>query len=205
MVAAALRISSDLGHLVMRLNRVKFSRPLAKVERAMNDIVDAVNENRLAPAPGYRIRGTGTGTTLDISIPKVEAGIAASIQQYRITAIFDDYLEARTWNGTSQGSAVKIAKPWRLRKTGWDGVTVTYDFNGTSVPLRYAYSSVRPGYRTATHTTLLTVENQAIIPVYSLNDILYATEPTGGTLVTVAAVALTWLDLNVDARAWARY
>jgi len=167
----------------------------------MNEIVDAVNENRLAPAPGYRIRGTGTGTTLDISMPKVEAGIAASIEQYRITAIFDDYLEARTWNGTTQGSTtIKIAKPWRLRKTGWDGVTVTYDFNGAATPIRYTYAA-RAGYRSALNTATNATENQAIIPVYSVNDILYATEPTGGTLVTVA----TWLDLNVDARAWARY
>jgi hypothetical protein len=172
-----------------------FNRLLRKCQRA--EIADSADIRPVESSHGTQlfIRPQAGGA----STP------AASIQQYRITAIFDDYLEARTWDGTTQGStAIKIAKPWRLRKTGWHGVTITYNFNGTLFPIRYTYLATA-GYRTALHTGTNATENQAIIPVYSVNDILYATEPTGGTLVTVAAVALTWLDLNVDARAWARY
>jgi len=190
----------------MKLHRVRLSRPLGRVERELNKVVEAVNGNRLAQAPGYRLHRTSDGTKLEVEVPKVEpAEAGSSVQQYKLTAIFDDYIEGKTWDGTNLGTtAVKIAKPWRLRKTGWHGVAVTYNFNGTNFVISYTYLAT-PGFRTASRAATSTTENQAIIPVYSVNDIIYATEPEGGTLVTVASTALTWLDLNVDAREWARY
>lgn len=190
----------------MKLGTFRFTAPLRRVERALNHVVDAVNANRLAVGMGYRLKQTSNGTSLEIQVPRAEAAEAASsVQQYKLTGHFDDYVEAKTWDGTNLGTAtVKIAKPYRLRKTGWDGVTVSYDFNGTFFPLQYTYLAT-PGFRTARHTGSGALENQAIIALYNVGDIIYATEPIGGTGVTVSGTALTWLDLNVDGRHWARY
>lgn len=188
----------------MRLSPFKLGPALRRVEYALNKVVDAVNANRLAKSFQYRLKETSNGTTLDIPIPPAGEVTATSVRQFRIKSIADDYITAAEWDGSAEGTQRQIAKPWRLRKTGWDGVLVNYNFNGANFPLRYTYLST-PGFRSAFHANLNQTENQAIIPIYRVSDIIYATEPEGGTLVTVGGTALTWLDLNVDARAWARY
>lgn len=179
----------------------------AKETAWFRQLLRCIRERTVKVGPGLRVSYKSDGSLIElVGIQRqqtVEAG--ASIQQYRITAVSNDYIEGKTWDGTTLGDvAVKIAKPFRLRKTGWDGVTVVYNFNGTIFSILYTYLAT-PGSRTAFRAAGNVTENQAIIPLYSVNDIIYATEPEGGTLVTSDGTALTWLDLNVDAREWARY
>lgn len=192
----------------MKLHHVRYSRPLGRVEADMNQVIDAVNSCQIAPGLNYRVQKTSNGTKLEIQAPpaQTETVEGASVTQYKLTAISDDYIEGKTWDGTTLGeTAIRIAKPWRLRKTPFDGQTVVYNFNGSNISIRYTYQAT-PGYRAAAILTAPTAtENQAIIPIYKVDDIIYATEPENGTLVTVSQVALTWLDVNVDGRAWARF
>lgn len=181
---------------------------LREVWRSFNKLRDYCLSIRPAKGLNTRLKHTSRGTIINTQAPapEVQEGDSIVATQYKVTAIADDYIEAKTWDGTNLGSAaVKIAKPWRLRKTGWDGVTVTYSFNGGSIPIRYAYNAALPGYRSAFLVNQNQTTSQAIIPVYSVGDIIYATEPEGGTFATVNGVDLTWLDLNVDAREWARF
>lgn len=179
----------------------------AKETAWFRQLLRCIRERTVKVGPGLRKSHNTDGTLIELIPVRQEVSVSESsaIQQYKITAIADDYIEAKTWDGTTLGDvAVQVAKPWRLRKTDWNGATVTYNFNGTIFTIQYTYLAT-PGFRTAVRPSTGVTENQAIIPLYSVNDIIYATEPDGGTLVTVNSTALTWLDLNVDARAWARY
>ena len=106
-----------------------------------------------------------------------------------------DYVQAYTWDGTTQGSStIVIARPYLLRKTPFNGKTV----HG----IEYTYlSSV---WRRAVYGD--EQEYQVIVPAYNVGDMIYALsianaylkDPGGSTLS-----GCTWLDVNVDGRAWA--
>lgn len=133
-----------------------------------------------------------------------------NVLMVKVVENLGDYVTAYEYDAasdTTTGSLLKIAKPWRLRRTTWDGTTYRFTFNGVSYDLLYTYTAT--DYRSARDVSSGTVERQAVIPVYKADNILFATEPTNGTGVFVTegntTSELTWLDLNIDARAWCRY
>ena len=169
-------------------------------------LLKCVLQRSIKVGPGLRASYRVDGTLIELEGRAASGGAGGTIQQYKVTVISDDSITCRTWDGTTDGTSdVIVAKPYRLRKTPWNGITVVYDFNGTSYSIVYSYLAT-PGFRTAQVTVggTQTTESQAIIPIYKVGDIIYATEPEGGTDVFVGS-AVTWLDLNVDARAWACY
>lgn len=93
------------------------------------------------------------------------------------------------------GNQLKIAKPYLLRQTPFDGNTLD--------GLTYSYTDgTERNVDDGTDN-----ENQIIVPSYTIktNGVIYAAKGiSGGTGVTVDDEDLTWLDINVDARAWAR-
>ena len=106
-----------------------------------------------------------------------------------------DYVLGHTWDGSTEGeSAIKIAKPYMLRRTPFDEKTV----HG----ITYTYlTNIR---RLAVYDT--EEEYQVIVPSYGVGDMIYALsianaylKDPGGTTLT----GTTWLDLNVCGRAWA--
>jgi hypothetical protein len=108
------------------------------------------------------------------------------VQRFQIRIVLQNYLICRTWDGVTQGSTdVLVARPKNLRTTGnvnQRTISVTPDGGGAAI------SAV-----------------ESITPVYAANDEIYACEPTGGTSLTNGNPpheAVTWLDLNVDARTW---
>ena len=138
---------------------------------------------------------------LDIAGPrqKESAGRVPppQIRLMKIQSIDDDFLICRTWNGTTLGPTdIKVAKPYMLRKTPFDGET--------RAGITYTYTSV--GTRTADDQT--ETEDQVIVPSYLANDEIIAILGTkGGTNTTDGEEdpkKINWLDLNVDARAWAK-
>ena len=178
----------------------------AKEVTWFRQLLRCIRERTVKVGPGLRVSYKTDGALIEMK--GVEGGGASGkeIQQYKIVSIQDDYITCQTWDGTTQGTDnVLLAKPYRLRKTPWDGVTVTYDFNGTTYSILYTYLAT-PGFRTAQVTTggNQTTENQAIIPIYQVGDIVYGSNPEGGTETFVGS-EITGLDINVDARAWACY
>jgi hypothetical protein len=86
----------------MRLATVKFSRRLARVEREMDKVIAAINENRIAPSPGRGSCGRQTSTRTTASTPPTSP----------------------RWSGSSAGSAVslqptgELADPVKHRERG---------------------------------------------------------------------------------------
>ncbi len=133
---------------------------------------------------------TGSGNDFQ-NIPNP---IAPITQQYNITSIADEYLVCSAWDGTNLGTQdVKIAKPFLLRKSTWDGYTdsngVTYTVTGTQT-------------LTAMDTSG-NVENWKITFDYQVDDLITAVANVRGGYDSDSD-DIRWIDLNTDARAWAK-
>ena len=122
------------------------------------------------------------------------------IRQMEVVGVEGDYLICVAKNGSSaaayDAARYTVAKPYLLRRTPFDG----YTRNAIS----YTYTSATA--RTAVDADEDT-ETQEVVPAYVAGDVIYATrDVVGGTGVTSrdGTTTVTWLDLNVDGRAWAR-
>lgn len=165
----------------------------------LNRIKAAVHARTLQEGLGYKIRRSPSGVTLQILPGGGRAAQPASpIQRYLITLRRGDYYHARTWDGDTAGSeTIYIAKPAKLRQS------INAELIGGNL-ITYTYNSDTS--RTATFSTFF--ENQIVIPWYLTGDQIFAIKPIGGTGVVTAAPdtvgqTIEWLDLNIDARAWA--
>ena len=126
-----------------------------------------------------------------VSPPARPTVTGANSIQCVIKAILDDALECSfTFDTETDEDTFYIAKPWLLRKTPFDGKTR----NGFT----YTYS----GSQSRESNNGSTTENQELIPGYVINDIIYAiSTPTD---VKIEEEFVTWVDLNVDGRMWAK-
>lgn len=112
-----------------------------------------------------------------------------------LVSMAGDYLVVRPPGGASDGSQdIKVAKPYKLR---WAVTGATID----SVAITYGSWDLTTQRRTATAPGPVT-ERQVITPRYLGGDPIHYVRTTTG--VTDAGVDLMRLDLNVDARAWAK-
>jgi hypothetical protein len=119
----------------------------------------------------------------------------------RLKSVDYDYIVCRTLDDAdNEGSEdIKVAKPHELQKTPWHTkhiVTNTYNVTGVQAV------TVTPDTGTP--------ENWVVIPTYQVavtnydGAVIYAVQPDGGTGVTVSGEKLTWQDINVAGRAWAK-
>lgn len=115
------------------------------------------------------------------------------LQRARIktAGIFDNHLICFVYDnyGTPTGE-VRVALPWDLRRTTWDGTTV----GGVS----YAFAGSQA--RTASGAV---TEDQKITPDYRVADELVIGYVASGTGAELDAKAIFWVDLNLAGRAWA--
>jgi hypothetical protein len=133
---------------------------------------------------------------LDLTNISVGGSSGASVQQFKIVSDGGDYWVCKTWDGTTLGSStVNVAKPYKLRAV--NGPTseairsVTYSYSYALTSGEYVRSTTATGVATTDYMT----------PSALTNDIIYAVTFSTATPATLAAV--TWLDINVDGRAWA--
>lgn len=173
----------------------------ADVWKEYNRLLDYIKE--ISPKSGFGIRTNRTmnGTVVAISSKNIAAG--SFLNQYRLKEVLNDYLRCRSWNGTSEGSTdVYIAKSFRLRRTPFDNLTISFDSDGESYSASYVYSSATK--RTVTISG--TAEVQIVIPRFKVDfDLIYAMEVEESTgLVNSAGKAITIIDINADGRAWAK-
>jgi len=129
-------------------------------------------------------------------VPEAEqaTGTLNRPQQFRVQSVGNDHITCHTWDGTTEGTVdVKVAKPYLLRRTPFDGETRD--------GITYTYSSAVEREADDGADT----EDQVIVDSYIEDDIIYAIRRiSGGTDVTVSTVDLQWLDLNIDGRYWAK-
>ena len=145
-------------------------------ERMLNTLVDGVNRPLIGSNKPKQTAGFG--------YPKAH--------KLTVTSQSGDYITC----DTPSGKSVDVAKPYLLRRTPFDGETrdgITYT---------YSSDSARQGDDGAN------TEDQVIVPSYVVNDIIFAVRnPVGGTGVDDGespATNITYLDLNLDGRAWAK-
>ena len=162
--------------------------------------------NRLGDAAIQNISVVGgtvrrIGNSVCIEVPA--APIASGVYRFRLKAVYDDYLECKQLNGTTEvGPTIKVAKPYNLRKTPFHGKTIS--------GITYTYTGAQS--RTKTRTSTSTKENQVITPAYQVavddddydGDEIYACKPSGGTGVKIGDEDVIWLDINNAGRAWAK-
>ena len=169
---------------------------------------DALAEdlNRLSDAAIQHISVVGGtvrrfGNSVCIEIPA--APIASGVYRFRLKAVYDDYLECKQLDGTTEvGPTVKVAKPYNLRKTPFHNKTIK--------GITYTYTGVQS--RTKTRDSPSETENQVIVPAYRVavtgygGDEIYACKPSNGTGVKIGwqDEDVIWLDINNAGRAWAK-
>jgi len=169
-------------------------------------------QNQLVQGVGYRLKVTPHGTTqlFDLAASGMRNGTGSTAAQMIVKVIKSDWIECLRYNedtgeDPSPSTAtdyIKIALPYRLRKTPFDGMTID--------GFTYTYLDPNPYHRR--HVTFgVYHEIQVIVPKYRPGDLIYTTNhPLGGTTVLdritdpLLPQGLTWLDLNVDGRAWAQ-
>jgi hypothetical protein len=110
--------------------------------------------------------------------PSESGGESGSpIQRFRITAVSNDFVSARTWDGTNLGAdTITIAKQANARRS-----ETSLSFSGKTWTITYASHNSR------TLTSGSATFNETLIPGYNVNDIIFATKVANGTGVTGAA------------------
>ena len=132
---------------------------------------------------------TGTGTKWAL----VAMGEPGGPLRLRVHTVSDDHLVCHSWDGTTEGTdAINVAKPWKLRHDADNYETVT-SVSTTSA----SEIDVDDGGGGAD------AETWVVTPSYQADDEIYALR-VPGTGVTVSSVELGLVDMNIDARAWAK-
>lgn len=155
--------------------------------RRLNAPIKAINKLVERGFIGQGIRNVGTST---------------AVYRMRIKAVKGDYLECVTWDGTTEGPTVNVAKPDLLQRTWLDG---TADPRGNGI--EYVYTSDTA--RTATDTSDESTESQVVVPSFAVDDeILAVPSVIGGPFRNVESeddppVTIDW-QMVTDARAWAK-
>jgi hypothetical protein len=143
-----------------------------------NQLVSAINR-----------ANTGFNAPLNLS---AAAGQTASLRLFQIQVIGIDSLSCIQVDGEAVETNVEVAKPFMLRGTLEEHGDVTFTF-------------VSETERTAAATGEAD-ETQVIVPAYEVDDFIIGIRKiTGGTeLLDSEGNAIQWIDLNIDARAWAK-
>ena len=120
-----------------------------------------------------------------------DPGTATSIKRAQITALAGDYLTCTLWDNTAAtftGASVNVAKPPKLRNS-----IASESLGGTNFSYSYSDTNTRvatgAGYDSETYT---------VDRPYSVGDELFVSDTGEATGVA----ATTYIDLNVDGRAW---
>ena len=125
---------------------------------------------------------------------------APEIRRFKIAEIKPDYMQCTQWDGVKDGPVTYVAKPFLLRAS-----VKSRSFSGGII----AFSAVTSngGQRLATLGAV--AETQVIVPEYVVGDEIIAVRnvkgKTGVTRPEAGEVKeVIWLDMNTDARAWAK-
>ena len=168
-------------------NRLSGNSPIIPWLNSLRDFAVAIVPR---PGIGHKTKYTSNGVMFEIE----PSGLGLKIARYRFKSMGTDHLVCRTWDGTTDGASdIFIAKSPKLR------FSITSE---TIDVLTITYSSYNIGSQTRVATGTIS-ENQAIVPRFLVNDIIYAVSASTG--VTVSSSPVSLIDLNLDARAWSAF
>lgn len=155
-------------------------------------------ERTVLAGEGILLSYTQQGTRIQINQKRLSSE-PSEIKQFIVKSVNADTLTCHEYDGTTEGNSdITVAKPWRLRRTPFDGQTIVFtDENGSNYSATYVYSS-----NVSRQVTIGSViENQVVIPRFKIDfDIIFADQPSNGTGLT----DVIWCDTNRDGRAWAK-
>ena len=95
-------------------------------------------------------------------------------------------------DGVAYASDINVAKPYLLRRTPFDGVAragITYTYTASN---------------TRTASDGVDQETQVIVPSYAAGEPVFISSVQPHTGVVLSDVNLRLVDMNIDARAWAK-
>jgi hypothetical protein len=145
----------------------------------------------LTPVQSSSVRTAHTAKGVSRESAVRAAGGGASVDEYTLVSVNADDLTCTD----SNDNEVTIRKPYLLRRTPFEGQSVSYtieNWPSASTTAVASYTFQSNTFRTATISGA--TEKQCIIPRYRPGVLIYATTLPDGTL----------LDINADARAWSR-
>jgi len=121
---------------------------------------------------------------------------SGSINLYEFASMQGDYITCHPWSGNAfnNNASVLVAKPYKLRYS-----TSNANIDNTII----AYTDYDTTHQTRNATADNLSEIQIIVPRYLVGDLIYASKVNHTNVSNVDASSML-LDLNDDARAWAR-
>lgn len=161
----------------------------------LNPVIDYIREISVTGGRGIKVDRKVTGTFLTAEIPKASIATPGAVRAYVLVTVNND---TYTCDDLETLNRVTIAKPLRLRLTGWDGETVSLnDGNGSDYQAVFTFiSEVKRRIQIGALS-----EIQVIVPGYKPGlDLIFASASENGTGIS----GVDLIDLNVEGRAWAR-
>ncbi len=174
-----------------------------------NRLIEYVREISPVGGRGINVNRKANGTTFTADIPRASAG--ASVQQYRLVSIENDFYSCKKWTGTAEtGDEIYIARPFEHMVSNWNGQSIVYSSDGDAFTATYTYTSATK----RTKTIAGVAEIQVLTPYFkSANQLIFAIElsgkitsgPSYTPLTDPNDAPITLIDLNRDGRAWTKY
>jgi hypothetical protein len=173
---------------------IRAPRPIAPKFAWLNKLRSFAKSSQIQPGSGYRVERTTAGTTIRVGKPTMGGGGNAKL--FKVVAILEDTL---TCHAIASGVPVTttsftIAKPPELALSAWKDLSISYTVAGKSFSVTYTQTDMN-GAQTRSAAGNNLVETQMIVPYYRVGSFIYA--------IQCPNAATSWIDLNVDARAWA--
>ena len=156
----------------------------------LNRLRQSIIDRTIRPGAGIKVDYSSIGATISLVGSRRGQASTGDIEVFAAEVVADPMTVDDVVRATLDGSTTEIALPYLLRKTPFDSLTR----NGVT----YTYVTDDNTRRDAVIDDY--VERQEIISPYVEGDTIYVVDV--GTDVTGVADT-PYLDLNVDARAWA--
>ncbi len=174
------------------------------------DAVTADRLNRLQDAV-VSVLYAGKGIGVRKSGKNVVLENTAAIPHYDPTPAFfevnestGDYIQCHPYDpisgAASTGTTVDVAKPYMLRKTPFDGETITYEDGAV---IEYTYTTYR---QRSAESSGIGTETQIMTPDYYDGEVIRAVRGNTGVTASTTSTGdrIGWEDINTCGRFWAR-
>ncbi len=175
-----------LGRALRRnASRSELVEKLGDLERAIQSLMPT-------RAPNALLSHTRVGT----AVRPVPSAAGISVRRLFLRSVEDDYLSCTATNDPDDDTEILVAKPWKLRRTPWDGQVFTVE--GSQLEFTYTSSTAR------TVSDGTESENQVITEPY-IEEVDWIFAVSAETDVEDGSGnSIRLQELNTDARAWAK-
>lgn len=162
-----------------------------------NALLDWARSLPVVAGRGIKVSRTMNGTLISAEF---EGGAGTTLKHFRLKQIGPDWLRCREFDGTNEGATdVYIARDPELRRTRFDGQSITYSSDGDAFTATFTYSSNTKRTKTVSGTA----ETQVIVPYYKVDfTVILAAESENKSGVNDPSGNPIYL-VEITQRAWA--